>query len=141
MNIPVLVLLGFAAWTLLVLFGTIGIYRWSRIFTGRAEVAEWRADLPQGNDWYKRAMRAHMNCVENLPLYTAIVVALTAAGVHSRFVDALAIVMLAARIGQTLVHVGLPVTNPTASLRFALFFVQLMCMIAMGIAAAAVLVR
>jgi hypothetical protein len=30
-----------------------------------------RADVPQGNEWYQRAMRAHMNCVENLPIYTA----------------------------------------------------------------------
>jgi hypothetical protein len=31
MSIPVQVLLGFAAWTLLTLFGSIGAYRWSRI--------------------------------------------------------------------------------------------------------------
>ena len=39
------------------LFGTIGVYRWSRILTGRASIAEWRAELPQGSDWYQRAMR------------------------------------------------------------------------------------
>ena len=132
MNIPVLVLLGFAAWTLLTLFGSIGVYRWSRILTGRTSVAEWRADLPQGSDWYKRAVRAHMNCVENLPLYTAIVVALIATGVKSATIDILAIAILAARVGQTLVHIGLPPTNAAASLRFALFFVQAACMIAIG---------
>ena len=31
MPIPVWVLLGFAAWTLLILFATVGVYRWSRI--------------------------------------------------------------------------------------------------------------
>jgi uncharacterized MAPEG superfamily protein len=133
MNVPVLVLLGFAAWTLLTLFGSIGVYRWSRILTGRTSVAEWRADLPQGSDWYKRAMRAHMNCVENLPVYTAIVVALIATGVKSATIDTLAIVILAARVGQTLVHIGLPPTNAAASLRFALFFVQAVCMIAIGV--------
>ena len=133
MNIPVLVLLGFAAWTLLTLFGSIGVYRWSRILTGRTSVAEWRADLPQGSDWYKRAMRAHMNCIENLPLYTAIVVALIATGVKSATIDTLAIAIFAARVGQTLVHIGLPPTNAAASLRFALFFVQAVCMIAIGV--------
>ncbi len=133
MNIPVLVLLGFAAWTLITLFGSIGVYRWSRILTGRASVAEWRADLPQGSDWYRRAMRAHVNCVENLPLYTAIVVALIATGVKSATIDALAIATLAGRVGQTLVHIGLPPTNAAASLRFALFFVQAVCMIAIGV--------
>src|SRR5262249_47896055 len=90
MNVPVLVLLGFAAWTLLTLFGSIGVYRWSRILTGRASIAEWRADLPQGSDWYQRAMRAHMNCVENLPVYAAIVVALMATGLQSPLMDRLA---------------------------------------------------
>jgi hypothetical protein len=47
MTIPVQALLGFAAWTLLTLFASIGVYRWSRILTGRAVIAEWRADLRQ----------------------------------------------------------------------------------------------
>src|SRR5437899_10946223 len=118
MNIPVLVLLGFAAWTLLVLFGSIGVYRWSRILTGRASIAGWRADLPQGSDWYQRAMRAHMNCVENLPIYAALVVALVATGVQGSTIDHLAIAVLLARIGQTLTHIVLPPTNMVTSLRF-----------------------
>jgi hypothetical protein len=74
MTIPVWVLLGFAAWTLLILIGPIGLYRWSCILTGRAPVASWRPDGQQGSEWYRRAVRAHMNCLENLPIYTAIVV-------------------------------------------------------------------
>ena len=132
MSVPVLVLLGFAAWTLLTLFGTIGVYRWSRILTGRASIGEWRADLPQGSGWYQRAMRAHMNCVENLPIYTALVVALMATGLHSPTIDRLAIAMLAARISQTITHIVLPPTNAAASLRFAFFFAQVVCMIAIG---------
>ena len=133
MNIPVIVLLGFAAWTLLTLFSSIGVYRWSRILTGRTSIAEWRADLPQGSDGYQRAIRAHMNCIENLPVYTAIVVALIATGVKSATIDTLAVALFGARVGQTLVHIGLPPTNAAASLRFALFFVQAICMIAMGV--------
>lgn len=132
MNIPLLVLLGFAAWTLLTLFATIGIYRWSRILTGRATIAEWRADLPQGSDWYQRAMRAHPNCVENLPLYTAIVVALVATGLQSPTIDCLAIIMLGARIAQTTIHIALPPTNAAAGLRFAFFFIQAASIVAMG---------
>ncbi|GEP07090.1 hypothetical protein MOX02_51280 [Methylobacterium oxalidis] len=133
MSVPVLVLLGFAAWTLLTLFGTIGVYRWSRILTGRASIAEWRADLPQGSDRYQRAMRAHMNCVENLPVYTALVVALVATGLKSPTIDWLAIVILGARVGQTLLHIVLPPTNVAASLRFAFFLAQAACMVAIGI--------
>jgi uncharacterized MAPEG superfamily protein len=144
MNIPVLVLLGFAAWTLLVLIASIGVYRWSRILTGRASMAEWRTDLPQGSDlyqraikaqssgWYQRATRAHMNCVENLPVYAAIVVALMALGLQSIIIDRLAVIMLAARVVQTLVHIVMPPTNTATSLRFTFYFVQATCMIAMG---------
>ena len=132
MTIPVLVLLAFAVWTLLTLFGSVGVYRWSRILTGRASIAEWRADLPQGSEWYQRAMRAHMNCVENLPVYAAIVVALVATSVQSLAIDGLAVAMLAARIGQTVTHIVMPPTNAAATLRFALFFLQASCIIAMG---------
>ena len=75
MPIPVWVLLGFAAWTILILFTTEGAYRWNCILTGRAAIAAWRADERQGSERYRRAMRAHMNCVENFPIFTAIVVA------------------------------------------------------------------
>jgi uncharacterized MAPEG superfamily protein len=132
MSIPVLVLLGFAAWTLATLVGSIGVYRWSRILAGRASIAEWRADLPQGSDWYQRAMRAHMNCVENLPVYAAIVVALMATGLQSPIIDRLAVIMLAARVGQTLAHIGLPPTNAAVSVRFGLFSIQVLCFVAMG---------
>lgn len=137
MNVPVLVLLGFAAWTLLTLFGTIGIYRWRRILTGRASIAEWRADVPQGSGWYQRAMRAHMNCVENLPIYSAIVLALMATNLQSQLIDRLAVTMLVARIGQTLIHIALPPTNAATSIRFALYLMQVACMITIGAAVAA----
>ena len=87
MNIPVLVLLGFAAWTLIILSVGVGGYRWALILSGRASVAGWRADAPQGADWYQRVTRAHMNCVENLPVYGAIVATLTVVGLQSRFID------------------------------------------------------
>ncbi len=49
MTVPVWVLLLFAAWTLLLLFLTVGYFRWSRILTGRATIREWRPDEDQGN--------------------------------------------------------------------------------------------
>jgi uncharacterized MAPEG superfamily protein len=133
MGIPLLVLLSFAAWTLLTLFGRIGVYRWVRIVSGRASIAEWRADLPQGSELYQRAMRAHMNCVENLPIYTAVVVALVATGLQSSSIDCLAIAIIIARICQTLTHIVLPPTNISAAVRFAFFFAQAVCMVAIGI--------
>lgn len=133
MTVPVWVLLLFAGWTLLSLLATVGAYRWSRIFTGRASVSEWRADLPQGSEWYRRAMRAHANCVENLVVYGAIVVAIVASGVDAAILDTLAVVLITARVCQTLVHVGVEQTEPVATARFAFFFVQFVCMAWMGV--------
>lgn len=78
-------------------------------------------------------MRAHMNCIENLPLYTALVVALIATGMKSPVIDRLAIATLAARIGQTVVHIACAPTNGWTTLRFILFTSQIACMIAIGI--------
>ena len=50
--------------------------------------------------------------------------------------DALAITILVARICQTSVHLSFDQTNPIAAIRFAFFFVQAACMIAMGVIAA-----
>lgn len=132
MTIPVWVLLAFAGWTLLTLTSTVGLYRWGHILTGRASLSEWNPDVPQGSDWYRRAMRAHMNCVENLPVYGAIVVALVASGTTGPNLDVLAIVLIIARVCQTLLHIGARPGEFTAGLRFTFFFVQLVCMVAMG---------
>jgi uncharacterized MAPEG superfamily protein len=133
MPIPVWVLLGFAAWTLFILCTTVGVYRWSRILTGRTAISAWRADDEQGGEWYRGAIRAHLNCVENLPIYTAIVVALLTAHVTSPVLDWLAITLLVARICQSSVHLLVEQTNTVAGIRFAFFFVQAICMIAMGL--------
>ena len=133
MTTPVWVLLGFAVWTLLTLIATVGVYRWSLILAGRTAIGEWRADVAQGSDWYRRAMRAHANCVENLPVYGALVLVLVATGLRDAWLDSLALTMLGARVLHTLVHVALPQTNPVAAVRFTLFFVQVVCMLAMAV--------
>ena len=132
MSIPVLALLAFAVWTLLVLFGSVGVYRWSRILSGRARLTDFPADAPEGADWYKRAMRAHANCVENLPVFTALVVVVLATGSKSPLLDALAVVVVAARVGQSLVHVGLPQSEAVIAVRFAFFATQAFSMLAMA---------
>jgi uncharacterized MAPEG superfamily protein len=132
MSVPVWVLLGFAAWTLASLVATVGVYRWRRILTGRASLSEWRADQPRGDERYKRAMRAHRNCLENLPLYTVLVVALIVTGVGGVVIDRLALTILVARVCHTIVHVGFEQTDLVAGVRFAFFLIQVLCMVAMG---------
>jgi len=127
MSIPLWTLLGFAAWTVLLLLSTIGVYRWSRILTGRVPIRDFRADQVEGADWYRRSMRAHANCIENLPVFGAIVLALEVTRLHGATVSALCVAVVVARVLQSLVHVGVPQTNAVASLRFAFFLVQIVC--------------
>ncbi|MGI9401404.1 MAG: MAPEG family protein [Rhizobiaceae bacterium] len=131
MSTPILVMTLYAIWTLILLFGSVGIYRWSRILTGRADIKQWRADEQQGNEWYRRAMRAHMNCVENLPVYSALAIAAAISNISTPGLDRLAITVLVARILQSLIHILVEQTNKIATIRFILFFVQAVCMIAM----------
>ena len=132
MSIPVWVLLAFAVWTMLVLMLTVGIYRWGLVFAGRAEVKEFRADRVEGSDWYRRSMRAHLNCIENLPVYGAIVLVIVVSGAGSSTLDILALTLMGARVMQTLIHVSFVQTNFVAVLRFGFFFVQLICMLSMA---------
>ncbi len=124
MTMPVWMLLGFAAWTVLLLLFTVGVYRWSRILTSRVQISEFKADKVEGEDWYKRAMRAHANCIENLPVFGAVVFALYVSGVKGPTVDLLCIGILAGRVLQSLVHVSFVQGNKVVAVRFSLFCVQ-----------------
>lgn len=129
MTIPVWMLLGFAAWTALLLIATVGVYRWSRILTGAARIASFRADQIEGAGWYQRGTRAHANCIENLPVFGAIVLALLVGDVGGTLVDGLSIAILAARIVQSLVHVCFVQTDAVVSVRFGFFSIQLVSFI------------
>lgn len=125
MTVAEMMLLGFAAWTVILLLLTIGVYRWRRILTGQSQICEFRADNVEGADWYKRAMRAHANCIENLPIFAVIVFALHVGQINNLMVDILAGIIVLARILQSLVHVCFVQSNFVASLRFGFFFMQL----------------
>ncbi len=133
MSIPAWMLLAFALWTLLLLLVTVGIYRWSRIFSGRVAIRDFPADASGGEEWYRRATRAHANCIENLPVYAAIVFAARAAQVDDPLLDVLACILLAARVIQSSVHISFVQTNKVVSVRFSFFMVQFICMTWMGI--------
>jgi len=127
MTVPVWMLLAFAMWTVLLLLFTIGIYRWSRIFSGRVPIRDFPADGSGGEEWYRRATRAHANCIENLPVFGAIVFGLHVGQVAGTVVDVLAVTVVIARIFQSLVHICFVHTNTVASLRFGFYFVQFVC--------------
>lgn len=136
MSFPLWMLLGFALWTVAILMFTVGIYRFSQIFAGRAGMASFPADGKEGAGWYQRAMRAHANCIENLPLFTVVVFVLYVSGTNSREADLLAGVVLVARVCQSLVHIATAQTDRVVTWRFSFFFLQLLCFL--GIASLAI---
>jgi uncharacterized MAPEG superfamily protein len=124
MSIPQWSLLGFAAWTLLLLVATVGVYRWGNILFAKAALASFRHDAPEGG-WYQRGTRAHANCIENLPVFGAIVYLISVIGLEGPLVDALCIATLAARIVQSCVHISHVQTNAFVAVRFSFYSVQL----------------
>jgi uncharacterized MAPEG superfamily protein len=125
MTIPAWTLLGFTAWTLLLLMATVGVYRWWEILFRRTPIASFRSDRLEGEDWYRRGVRAHANCVENLPVFGAIVMVISATGVTGPAVNYLCISVLIARVCQSLVHVSHVQTDAFVAVRFSFFCVQL----------------
>lgn len=124
MSIPVAALLAFALWTITLLALTIGVVRWGMIFSGKAELKSFPGDEAHGSPFYRRATRAHANCVENLPVFGAIVVAAEASGAASPLLDALAVAVVIARVGQTSAHLSSG-GNLAIGVRFSFLMVQL----------------
>jgi uncharacterized MAPEG superfamily protein len=87
MTIPLWVLLAFAVWTVLVLLSGVGIHRWSRILSRKAELADFPGGAAEGTPAYCRATRAHANCVEDLPICAALALTAAVAGIDTPRLD------------------------------------------------------
>jgi len=117
-------LLGLAAWMLVLLFVMVN-QRGLLVLSGKMRVNAFAPDgsnTPEG--FGRRLVRAHATCVENLPLLFAVLLYALATG-NTAITDGLAVLLLAARIFQSVMH--LISTSPIfVWLRFAGFMVQLM---------------
>ena len=114
-------LLGFASWTIFLLF-LLGAYRTSAVMTGKKRANSFS---PLGDDvsgFPQRLTRAHANCYENLPLAGAILLYAIATN-QTGATDGLAYYFLGARILQSLAHLASTSTN-AVTIRFAFFIVQ-----------------
>jgi len=79
-----------------------------------------------------RAKAAHLNCLENLPLFAALVLVAAATG-QSETVNAVAGFVVAARIGQSLVHL-VGTSFPLVFIRASLFLAQVALMLYLAFA-------
>lgn len=127
MSTPLIALAGFAGWTLLLILTTV---------TARVIAIIGDSDIPinkfapGGEDlpgFGQRVTRAHLNCVENLPVFAAVV---AAAGLSGQFsvMEGTVMFILYARILQSTVHM-ISGSLAASLIRGTLFAVQALLML------------
>jgi len=114
-------LLGLASWQVLMLLLLAGF----RLYTSVAAKKPANTFAADGSDvpgFGQRMVRVHANCYENIPLFLALLLFAIATD-NTAITDPGAMILLGARIAQSLVHM-ISVSVPAVLLRFALFVVQ-----------------
>jgi uncharacterized MAPEG superfamily protein len=124
-------LLGFVLWTLLLLVFGIGVTRVGQVMRREARANSFNPSVPHGSEAYQRRMRAHLNCVENLPIFAALVLLGGAMGVAGTLFHAAALTVFPARVAQSVAHI-VSGRNRAVLVRFAFFSVQLGCFAVMA---------
>lgn len=96
-------LLLFAVWTLVLMFIYVG-YRVALVLAMKKKANSWTRGQPtEDPPFVQRAHNAHLNAVENLPIFAAIVLAAHAIG-KVPVVDAVAAWVLYLRLAQSVTH-------------------------------------
>ena len=122
-------LIVFALWTIVLLL-SIGGARVGQVLAGKARASDFPGGVKHGGETYWRLNRAHANCVENLPVFAAIVLVAAVSGQTSPTFDKLAWAVALARIPQSLVHISSG-SEMAVNIRFLFFVIQLVSMITM----------
>ncbi|MDF1564458.1 MAG: MAPEG family protein [Deltaproteobacteria bacterium] len=129
MSDALLYLLLFVAWTALLVVA-IAAMRVAAVLKGEKRSNEFPADEPHGGPFYRRLWRAHLNCVENLPLFATVVLVAEVSGQHTSGLDAFAGIYLAARVLQTSFHL-ISLAPVIVNARFTMFMVQVVALVLM----------
>lgn len=127
MTTPLWCLLGFVGWTIALLL-SVGGARLAQILGGHARPSDFPSGVPHGGDRYWRLNRAHLNCVENLPLFAAIVLTGAVIGADAPVLDRLTTTYLLARVAQSCIHIASG-SDLAVQLRFTCFLVQIVSLI------------
>jgi uncharacterized MAPEG superfamily protein len=102
MSLSILALIGYAAWTM-VLLASIAALRVRLTWQGVRPANGFAVSGDDVSPFSGRLCRAHANCYENLPVFAAIVIAAVFSG-STQLTDPLALWLLAARVAQSSVH-------------------------------------
>lgn len=114
-------LLGFAAWTILLVL-TLGLTRSGMVLAGKRQANQFDPSGADMEGFVRRLTRVHANCYENLPVAGAVLLYAIATG-QTAITDPLAFAFLGARIAQSLTHL-LSTANFFVLIRFAFFAAQ-----------------
>jgi len=121
MSPSLLALLGFIAWTL-VLLVLMEVIRSKLVVTGEVPANGFNPENSNLSPFMQRLSRAHANCLEGLPIFGGLLLVALVAG-KPQVTDPLAYVLLAARVVQSVIH--LSSLSPVAvTARFCAFAVQ-----------------
>ena len=115
-------LCGFAGWTLALVFVLVNVRLLNSVSTGKA----LNSFSPAGGDldgFGQRVTRAHLNCLEVLPVAAAVILGAAVSG-NNAITDAWAMIFLWARIAQSVVHL-VGTSTPLILIRGTFFFVQI----------------
>lgn len=115
-------LLGFIAWTLLLLT-LMELLRSRLVLQGKVAANGFRPDNSNLSPFMQRLARAHANCLEGLPVFGGLLLLALVSG-STAITDPLACVFLIARIVQSCLHLA-SLSSTAVTLRFTAFFVQI----------------
>jgi hypothetical protein len=121
MSASIIVLLGYITW-ILVLLLALASYRSYLSMSGSFAGLKFKADGTDVPDFGNRLTRAQANCVESFSFIGGVLL-LAIATDSTAITNGLAYILLAARLGQSLVHL-VSTSNMAIQLRFVLFLVQ-----------------
>lgn len=122
MSATIIALAGYIAWTTLLLLVLIG-YRSVAVAKGEKAANEFKASGDDVSDLGQRITRAQANCVESFPIIGGTLLLALAIG-HSEITDGLALIVLGARVAQSVVHI-LSTAVIAVQVRLLCFLVQL----------------
>src|SRR5256885_735268 len=123
MTTPLYALMGFVFWTVFLVLAIASV-RVAQVATGKAAVNSFPSGQPHGGDQYWRLNRAHINCLENFPLFAAVVLAGHVTGLVAGTFATLAESYVFARVAQSTIHVASG-SAMAVNLRFTFFVVQI----------------
>jgi uncharacterized MAPEG superfamily protein len=121
MNSTILALTGYISWTMLVLI-SLEAYRTMQVMKEKRAPNSFSTDGSDLTAFGQRLTRTLGNCIESFPFIGGTMLLALATG-SSAITDGLALYLLAARLGQSIVHL-ISTSELAVQVRFVFFVVQ-----------------